>query len=64
MKIREQVSSPANDRKIGKCENVIIFQLQKNSPSPAYEFLLHTVGAVGKFKRSNIKLILKVYKYS
>ena len=44
---------------IEKCENLIIFQLQKKLRSPANEFLLHVVGAIGKFKKSNKKLILK-----
>ena len=30
----EHISSPANDWKIGKCENVIIFSIAKNLPSP------------------------------
>ena len=36
---------------IGKCKNVIIFQLQNKSPSPANEFLVHTVGSIGKLEK-------------
>ena len=47
---------------IGKCENLIISQLQKYSPRPANEFLLHTVGTIGKLKKkSNKKFIFKNY---
>ena len=35
-------------RRTGKHENLIYFQLQKNSPSPANEFILQTVGAIRK----------------
>ena len=45
-------------RIIGKCENLIVFKLQKKSRNPANELLLHTVGAIGKLKKLK-KLILK-----
>ena len=33
----------------------------KKSSSSANEFLLHTVGAIGKFKMMNTKLILNIF---
>ena len=43
-----------NVETIGKCNNVKINKLKKIYTSPANEFLLHTVEAIGKLKVKKI----------